>query len=298
MSKDSLADGVFLKVWNKSDPFFFIGERFRWTPPGRFNPWRLEPSDKKESVHELPGTHQCLLAIFPNAIAVGSPVATAKTLAGWGGMMIAGSATVISIYMLVANLMERHPYYFMVFFSFITTLLFMLCFVWSYRRLFVALSDWPIVFNRKTRQITFLPSFMMPFLKFWKLPPQEWRTVSWDEVKARTYKHLETNAGKSFHNSYHLFLLWGGEAGDAHALRDYVSIGREGYFEDETLWMLWEHIRRYMEEGGSPILHGEELRPKTRGKPIIYPPELISAAGGPALSAEAIDKLAEEALSE
>lgn len=57
MSKDSLADEVFLKVWNKPYPFFFIGERFRWAPPGRFNRWRVGPDDKSD-LAPLPQTQR------------------------------------------------------------------------------------------------------------------------------------------------------------------------------------------------------------------------------------------------
>lgn len=294
MSKDSHASEVLVEVWNKPDPYFDIGDQFRLMPPGRFNPWRVGPDDKKSATHMLASTRDSLVTIFPNAIAVGSPVAKGKSMAGWGGMMAAGFGLVSMAYAIILAFTGT-PNPMMAILAIIFGLFFLLCFIWSFRRLFMSVSDWPIVFNRKTRQVTYLPAFIMPFLKFWKSPPQEWHTVSWEEVKVRTYKHMETNAGKSFHDSYNLFLLWGGEN---HALNGYVSIGNEGYFEDETLWMLWEHIRRYMEEDGPAIPHGEELRPKTRGKPVIYPPDLIAAAGGPALSAEAVDKFAEEVVPE
>jgi hypothetical protein len=289
---DSRADDVLVEVWNKPDPYFTIGERFRLTPPGRFNPWRVEPDDKKKPTHLLPGAWESVIAIFPEAIAIGSPVAKGKSVAGWGGMISSGFFAAMMIYALVLGLMESVPNYPVDIIASVSALFFILCFFWCFRRLFLAVSDWPIVFNRKTRQITYLPAFVMPFLKFWKAPPQEWRTVKWDDVKARTYKHTETNAGKSFHDAYHLFLLWGGEGGEPHALNGYVAIGNEGYFEDETLWVIWEHIRRYMEEGGPPIQAGEALRPQTRGKPIMYPSEVVAAAGGPALSPEAIAKMA------
>ncbi|MFV8578311.1 hypothetical protein ACNRBH_03900, partial [Ralstonia pseudosolanacearum] len=116
----------------------------------------------------------------------------------------------------------------------------------------------------------------------------------WDDVKVRSYKAIVSNAGKSFHESHWLVLLWGhlNEDGRA-AVRDCVSIGYEGYFEDERLFQLWEHIRRYMEEDGPPIQQGERLRkPVNNRKPMAFPPEVIAAAGGPALSVADVELLA------
>lgn len=286
MSKDSRTYDVLMEVWDKPDPYFTIAERFRLK---RYNPWRLEPDDKKQPTHVLASTRESLLAVFPNAIAIGSPVAAGKSAAGWGGMIAAGICG--TMWLILGVLLDDVVGRCMALTLFAFSLL---LFWWAFRRLFMSISDWPVVFNRKTRQVTYLPLVMMPFLKFWKSPVQCWCTASWDEMKVRTYKHLDTNAGKSFHDSYDMVLLRGGEGGDPHALRECVGIGYQGYFEDELIWMLWEHIRRYMEEDGPAIPHGEELRPKTRGKPIIYPPELIDAAGGSALSQEAVAKLAEE----
>lgn len=288
MSKEANADDVLVEVWGKPDPFFTtIGKRFVMSVPGRLNPWRVAPEDKKKSTHKLASTRDALIAVFPNAIAIGSPVAANKSFAGFGGMMIAAIGCMM--WLMLAVLLDDMLGRLTVVTFFVLTALY---FWWSFRSLYRSVSDWPVVFNRKTRQVTYLPSLLMPFWKFWKSPKQEWLTANWDDVKVRTYKYVDTNAGRSFHDSYNFFLLWG-EAGEPHTLRDYVSIGYQGYFEDETMWMLWEHIRRYMEEDGPAIPHGEELRTKTHGKPVAYPPELIAATGGPAFSAEVVTQMAE-----
>ncbi|TXD56871.1 hypothetical protein FUT88_17960 [Ralstonia sp. TCR112] len=110
----------------------------------------------------------------------------------------------------------------------------------------------------------------------------------------RSYKLLASNAGKSFHDSHWLVLLWGAQ--DEHGrnvVKDCVPIGYEGYFEDERLFQVWEHIRRYMEEGGPSIQPGEQLRkPANSRKPLEFPPEVIAAAGGPALSVAEVERLA------
>jgi hypothetical protein len=165
---------------------------------------------------------------------------------------------------------------------------------WAVKGWLCSPSDWPIIFNRKDRTVTYAPVARFPFWKFWSMEvKQQFRTASWDEVRARSYKYREaTTGGYGFHDSYSLFLLWGGAEGDPHSLSQAVSIGYQGYFEDELMWMLWEHIRRYMEEDGPAIPHGESLRPPTKGKPIVYPPEVIAAAGGPPLPEAEVAKLA------
>ncbi len=91
--------------------------------------------------------------------------------------------------------------------------------------------------------------------------------------------------GKTFYYALWLQMLWGGKDGNPKRLKDYVAIGFEGYEEDDGLLQLWEHIRRYMEEDGPPIQPGERLRkPANKRKPLEFPPEIIAAAGGPALS--------------
>lgn len=291
MSKDSRTYDVLMEVWNKPDPYFTISWRFGLS---RYDPWRLEPDDKKQPTHVLAGTRQSLIAVFPDAIAIGSPAAQGRFTTLWGALLIAGLFGGWSFYAFCLVFTERYFDFMGAAISLLGALLSAIFFWWTFRRVFMTVSDWPIVFNRKTRQVTYLPVVIMPILKFWTSPVLQWRTASWDEVKVRTYKHLETNGGKSFHDSYDMVLLWGGEGGDPHALRECVGIGYQGYFEDELIWILWEHIRRYMEEDGPAIPPGEELRPKTLGRPVVYPPEVIEAAGGPPLDAEAVAKLAEE----
>lgn len=155
-------------------------------------------------------------------------------------------------------------------------------------------ADWPILFNRKDRTVTFIRQTRPKFFKFWEFTGSGAFTYPWNELRARTYKLIVSNAGKSFHESYWMVLLWGklDEHGQ-QTVKDCVPIGYEGYFEDERLFQVWEHIRRSMEEGGPPIQPGERLRkPVNDRKPMAFPPEVIAAAGGPALSIAEVERLA------
>lgn len=132
------------------------------------------------------------------------------------------------------------------------------------------------------------------FFKFWQFTDSGGITYPWDAVKVRSYKTIVSNAGKSFHESYYLVLFWEGQNESRQkVVKDCVPIGYFGYFEDERLFQVWEHIRRYMEEGGAPIQPGERLRkPVNKRKPMEFPPEVIAAAGGPALSIAEVERLA------
>ena len=79
----------------------------------------------------------------------------------------------------------------------------------------------------------------------------------------------------------------------ATEVRDHGLIDCQSHLEDEPLFQVSEHIRRYMEEGGPPIQPGERLRkPANNRKPMEFPPEVIAAAGGPALSEAEVKRLA------
>lgn len=180
-------------------------------------------------------------------------------------------------------------------FSIIFGFFFLMAVAWAIKGWLCTPKDWPVTFNKKDRTVTYAPPARPPYWKFWVTKVEQvFRTASWDDVRVRSYKYTEaTTGGFSFHDSYTLKLLWGGEGGEPKTLSQVVSIGYQGYFEDELLWMLWEHIRRYMEEDGPAVPHGESLRLRlTQGKPVVYPPEIIEAAGGPPLSEAEVTRIA------
>lgn len=295
MAKDKRTYDVLIDVWNKAEPYFtFDLPRVAKSMPATRDPWRVAPDDKKQKVHVLVGTRQSQIAIFPNAIAIGSPATGGAAEGGKLAVIAAIPALVFFFGGIVAMFtgMPLFGIYFVVLSGF-----FLMGVAWAIKGWLCSPKDWPIIFNRKDRTVTWAPVVRFSYWKFWSTElKQQWRTASWDDVRVRSYKYREaTTGGFGFHDSYSLFLLWGGANGDPRSLDQAVSIGYQGYFEDELMWMLWEHIRRYMEEDGPAIPHGETLREPAAGKPIIYPPEIIRACGGPPLSKAEVEKLAAEA---
>ena len=74
MAKDKRTYDVLIEVWNKAEPYFkFILPRVAKSLPATRDPWRVAPDDKKQKVHVLAGSRESEIAVFPNAIAIGSP---------------------------------------------------------------------------------------------------------------------------------------------------------------------------------------------------------------------------------
>ncbi|BCL94768.1 DUF6708 domain-containing protein [Ralstonia pseudosolanacearum] len=286
---------VLMPVWDKPDPYFEVLDKLKRIVPPRKNPWRIAPDDKHVPTHKMARTRKCLVAIHPNAIAIGSPYGSEpRGLLGWFGFAFTVLTALLCAYDLIGEFGAGH----LDLFSISIDLIFgFLCFLFAALFFnFVARtpSDYPILFNKRDRTVTFVRPSSPRFIKFWKFTESGAFTYPWDEVKVRSYKALITNAGKSFHESHYLVMLWGGvdEQGRKVA-KECIPVGYFGYFEDERLFQVWEHIRRYMEEGGAPIQPGERLRkPVNNRKPMAFPPEVIAAAGGPALSVADVELLA------
>ncbi|MDS0795560.1 hypothetical protein NUV26_25640 [Burkholderia pseudomultivorans] len=275
---------VLLPEWNQADPYFnkFPGKLAR-TRQGVTPPWRVASDDKHRPVHEMASTCDSLLSIYPNAIEVGTPMgAGGKTvyliLGTLIGLLGAGGIG----YLAVLALLEIPV--FGVFVS-AASVLFFLFAVFCLRAALFSPRDLPVLFNRRDRTVSFIPYVTPSFWRFWeKGGAGAVRTRKWDDVKVRSYKWTQFT-GAAARESYFLSLLWG-EADNPRSCAEIVNIGYTGWWEDAMLWRLYEHIRRYMEENGPPIPHGEGLRQTGTGKMPTFPAEIILAAGGAATTAE------------
>ena len=294
MESDSVDKAVLLPVWDKPDPYFNVLDKLGTIVPPHKNPWRIKPDDNRVGTHEVAYTRECLVAVYPNAIAIGSPYGQDRSGGGWIVVSLMLSLVLFCIFFASIVARSEYPSYPIIGITGFAATVGLLIAIWALNFMIRTPPDWPILFNRKTRTITFIRPNLPKFLRFWGFKKSGAYTYSWEGVKVRSYKLLVSNAGKSFHDSYWMVLLWGTK--DEHGrnvVKDCVPIGYEGYFEDERLFQVWEHIRRYMEEGGPPIQPGERLRkPANNRKPMEFPPEVIAAAGGPALNEAEVERLA------
>lgn len=301
MSRENNPDyDIRLPQWNAPDPQFEFGEQFqKKTLLGGKAPWRISLREKKEPVHGKADSCDSLLNIHSNAIVVGAPAGTTEItfMMGLYAILIGFAACMFGwgAFESIRDLDPEKSGYFLnssiAIVLTIASIFFLVAAAFFFRIGFLTPRDLPVLFNRKTREVSFFTVIPMKFWKFWqRAGVGEIKTYRWDDAYARSYQLTELT-GEAARSTYLLALLWG-DPSQPRQCKEIVTIGYKGWWEDELLWRLYEHIRRYMEEGGPPIQPGESLRRSGTGKLPQFPPEVIAAAGGPALSEEEVRRLA------
>ena len=283
MPVDDKERGILIPEWRKEEPELeFTEAQRKRNIYARKAPLRVMPNDKKQSVHLKPVSYRTVLRVLPEAIEVGTSMGegVAKYL-GVGGFLV----------ILVALFMVIYPWFrneegFLLYGSLFFGVIFLLIGITFVRRAFFSPSDHPTLFNRKTRQVHVIPLKPLNFLKFWeKGKPGKMKTYSWDNVTARTYRRLDVPGGTVARTETAMELLCMTEE-NPKVVDEMVSLGMTGTWSDNNQVALWEHIRRYMEEGGPPLQPGDQLRKINHDKLPEFPPEVVEAAGGPALTEE------------
>lgn len=281
---------VLLPQWEGDEPWFELtSEQCKTVLGGR--PHRVAPMDKSLPVHEMADTCESLLAVYPNAISIGGilgagPERGDATFGAIGTTLIAVAFLFVSIY---SSLISPSPSFFVAVPAF---LFFSLGAVKLIRVSFLP-KDNPIIFNKMTRQVIFSQIRFHSFWRFWEMPGfNPPIIISWESIQVRSYKFAQY-MGSSLRDSYRLE-IWAPIPDDPKKLLVKESLGYLGWYEDEKLWQLYEHIRRYMEEGGPAIQHGEKLRKPRKGRDLpAFPEAVLTTLGGPALSDEEVERLAE-----
>jgi len=285
---------VKVPVWEGPEPYFKIPEECAKYIPGKKQPYRVVPDDKSYPVHALAESHDSMVAVYPEAISVSTPGGQRYRFEGWAAFTIAIGGVLAAVHTLIFLSYDNVgrvnlP---VIVIALVSGPIFALCARWMYRLLEHTPPERPILFNRKTRQVHYFVPHNPPFWKFWKPIPTELRSHGWDDMRLRCYKtHHAT--GVTVREVFNLLMLWGQEDGDPQVLDDFGAVGFVDTYSDAKIFSLWEHIRRYMEEGGPPIPPGEKLRkPGNKNKPLEFPPDILAAAGGPPLSREEVERLA------
>lgn len=281
---------VLLPVWSGGESQFCLDRRQLKSVLG--SPNRIAPVNKSLPVHERASTCESILGIYPNAISVGGVLGAGveRGDVAFGAWMTAAGVLMSLWTAIRIGLDEWFPWVTLIpsscFFSIVS--------IYFFRSAYLLPRDNPILFNKSTQEVTFSQIKFHRFWKFWSSPgflPSI--TVPWKSIQARSYKFTQY-MGTTLRDSYRLE-LWAPTADDPKRLLVKESIGYLGSYEDEKLWQVYEHIRRYMEEGGPPIQHGEELRKPRRGRDL--PPfvdSVLATLGGPALTDEEVRQIAEK----
>lgn len=285
---------VLVPLWKKPEPYFEIPPKAAKYVPGKKDPYRVVPDDKSVPTHAVAGTKESLVAVYPEAIAISTPMGRERA-GGWLSICICGMGVVMALHsgIFMSTDVNGEIQIFPIVMSLLAGGGFLLFGTWMYRLLQHTPPERPILFSRKARRVDYFVPHPPPFWKFWKPVPVEIRSHSWDDTRVRCYKtHHAT--GVTVREVFNLLLLWGGEDGNPRLLKDFVAVGFQDDYSDAYIFQLWEHIRRYMEEGGPPIQPGEKLRePGNSNPPLEFPPEILADAGGPPLSRQQVARLAE-----
>ncbi|MGI9573439.1 DUF6708 domain-containing protein [Alloalcanivorax xenomutans] len=283
MPVDDKEHGILIPEWRKKEPeLTFTEAQRKRNIYARKAPLRVMPNDKKQSVHLKPASYRTILRVLPEAIEVGTSMGegTAKYLGLFG---VAG--VLIGLFIIFYEPLIGAADWTHILFSIIGFAFFLLGALFI-RRAFFSPSDHPTLFNRKTRQVYVIPLKPLNFLKFWeKGEPGQLKSYSWDKVAARTYRRLDVPGGTVARTETAMELLCMTDE-NPKVVDEMVSLGMTGTWSDNNQVALWEHIRRYMEEGGPPLQPGDQLRKVNHDKLPEFPPEVVEAAGGPALTEE------------
>ncbi len=288
---------ILVPRWDKSDPDFDIPRALLNTLGFlRSEPIRAVAVKGSGPVHARAIGEGAIVEIYRDAIVVASPFAArdrgffnkfglACSILGFVGMAV---FSYLTISMMAHSIWEAFDIFGLLFLV-CAAGLFLLATIWFYRMLGLP-SDWPILFNRKTRQVTYFKVNFPSLFRFNRQVPVEMVTRPWDEAKLRTYRST-LFFGKTFRIVHQMALLWGDPL-KPEVLKDVVLIGDPDIVDDGWNLALWEHIRQYMEEGGPPLRHGETLRKPLNPKPPLqFPRDIRDAAGGGPLSVHEVDPL-------
>lgn len=302
MSKENNPDyQVLVPVCKSGEPWFEFDTDIKGkTSLPVLSPYRAAQPAKDVPAHERASGCDSILAVHEDAIVVGAPAGTSDAFAMlvvFSVLFIVAAAGMmyLSVDAFLAHVNAEVGFNLPI--SVIASLvsLFLLNFsFFCFRLAFLTPRDQPVVFNRRTGEVHFFTIIPMRFWKFWSLAGVgAVKTRRWQDAYVRSY-HVNELTGEAMRSSYSLALLWATEP-TRRLCTDVVSIGYKGWWEDELLWRLYEHIRRYMEEGGAPLPEGERLRTSGHGKMPVFPQDVIHAAGGHALSeAEIIQRFSSQ----
>lgn len=236
--------------WKRPEPELkFTREQRNRNLCARKDPLRVMPRDKRQSVHAVAGTNRSVLRVHPEAIEIGVSTGegVAKYLGYFGVLVLAVSFLVIrTAFVVTGDVLVAVS-------SGLFGVLFLLLSLVMIRRGFFSPPDHPVLFNRKTREVHVIPIKTLNFFRFWeKGEPGELRSYHWDHVTARTYRRLDVPGGTVARTETVMQMLCTTPE-NPRVVDLMVSLGFTGTWRDNAQVELWEHIRRYMEEGGPPL---------------------------------------------
>ncbi|QFZ83437.1 hypothetical protein GFK26_12005 [Variovorax paradoxus] len=140
----------------------------------------------------------------------------------------------------------------------------------------------PTIFDRKHRKVyrLFTPPDGSADKWSQKFKPihLQMTTHDWDDIRAEYRAELVTS-GKTVSRIHRLVMIVRGKGKDADKTVEEFNIGNSMAMGPNTVPMLWEHIRRFMEEKGPGVPEGEPLQNFERPKNLWQSMGVVSPFG-------------------
>ncbi len=254
---------------------------------GVAQPRRMLSSTDESPVHSGPSSSDVVLAAYENGVVIsGLRGAASLSFLAWFGLlpafcMILASFYCISILLKMGEGVIQEPG---VAFAFLLAALFGFLFGLStfsvlFRGMVLMPSDFPVIFNRKTRDVWVAIPKMPSFIRIFEVHPVKFERHSWASLRPRTYRIFEVTPGASSARWTYILTLVFGQEGDPRKVACEMNIGFKGWGDDFELLQLWEHIRRYMNDEGPVLSQGEEFKTFSTGRLPKFPDEAMAALG-------------------
>ncbi|NZA27443.1 hypothetical protein H0E84_13720 [Luteimonas sp. SJ-92] len=263
MGRDGiLIDGILIDIWRKPEPRLVFSSKWKAVRlvPETKAPYLVVPADKTQPVHAAPQAGKRLRRADAEALEYDNSLPpTFKWLLAGGGL----SALALALVGVLPAALSPPAGPPRVFESLCFILLSLLGW-WCIRVACFAKLQFPVLFDRKTRQVVFARPRWPRFSRPWELHRQpDRRTYRWESTEARLY-YVQSSAHSEFgsvdYESYEFYLLWGDEQ-EPTLVRE-ILLFRLGDGNQHLALAGWEHIRRFMEDSGA---HG---RPIENARPV------------------------------
>jgi len=235
----------------------------------------LERFSKRKRASDQPSALGNVAAVYHDAVQFMEASGSAQ-MRGLGLMAVlayVGIVTFLTPKIILQNIKYFNEGSFSVYFAVVSAFLFFFMFViarpWfvaAWRLDAFAADDQPTIFDRKHRKVYRLFTPLDGSHKTWakRFRPIELQAVEydWDCITAEHRAEMVTT-GKTVTRIHRLTMVARDhpKAGEKYGrLLEEFNVGNSMALGPNTVPMLWEQIRRFMEEGGSGVPHGEPLQ--------------------------------------
>ncbi|WP_164161571.1 DUF6708 domain-containing protein [Stenotrophomonas maltophilia] len=282
---------VLIEEWEGEEPFFdadFAKKRTKGAAQvGVAQPRRILNSTDGVRVHSGPSSSDVVLAAYENGILISGLRGNASlSLLAWFGFLPALGIIAVALFCVSVLFRMGADAIFEPGIAISLLLISIAAFLFGigaisflFRVLVMMPSDFPVIFNRSTKDVWVAVPTLPSFVRIFELHPVRFERYSWAGLRPRTYRIFEVTPGVSSARWTYILTLVFGQNNDPRKVACEMNIGFKGWGDDFELLQLWEHIRRYMNDGGPALDQGEKFKTFSTGRLPKFPDEAMAALG-------------------